>query len=173
MGKGVDAEGGLLNEEDAEDATVDEATEPVAPAETADEGGEDEAHEEDNFEVVTVLPDHHRILIEIGDVGAANPLGILLHQHPPKVGVEEAFADGIWILVGIGISVMGTMVPSPPSNRAFNGTASHGCEEDAKRDSRGIRRVSPKAMVALIDVSKRLNEGTTRCTHQLLCPAQS
>lgn len=63
MGKRVHAKGGLLNEEDAEDTAVYEATEPITPAETADERGEDETHEEDHFKVVTVLPNHHGIFV--------------------------------------------------------------------------------------------------------------
>ncbi|KAJ8608845.1 hypothetical protein MRB53_039431 [Persea americana] len=66
----VDAEGGLLDEEDAKDAGVDYAALPVAPAETGDESGEDEAHEKDDPEVVLVLPSDDCVLVEVGNVGA-------------------------------------------------------------------------------------------------------
>ena len=112
----VDAEGGLLHEEDAQDAGVDEATEPVVPADTSNDAGEDQAHEEDDFEVVLVLPDDDRVVIEIGDVGAANSLGVLLHQHPAEVGVEQALADAVRVLVGVGIAMMGAVVSGPPSD---------------------------------------------------------
>ena len=79
VGEGVDAEGGLLYEKDAEDAGVDEAAEPVLPEKAGHEGGEDEAHEDDYFEVVFVLPDDDGVLVEIGDVGSADPFRALLH----------------------------------------------------------------------------------------------
>ena len=46
MSKGVDAEGGLLDKEDAEDATVDEAPKPIAPTKSTDEHRENKTHEE-------------------------------------------------------------------------------------------------------------------------------
>lgn len=133
MGERVDAKGSLLDEEDPKDATVNEATQPIAPSKAADKGGEDKAHEEDDLEVVTVLPNHNGILIKIGNVGTADALGILLHQHPTKVRVEETLADRIWVFVGVGVSVMGTMIPSPPSHRALHGTTSYGSKENPKR----------------------------------------
>ena len=63
VGKGVDTEGGLLDEEDAEDTSVDEASEPVTPAETCNKSREDETHEENNLEVVSCAARqqrHHR-----------------------------------------------------------------------------------------------------------------
>jgi len=147
----VDAESGLLDKEDAQDATIDEATLPVAPAEAGHEHGEDETHEEDNLEVVLVLPDHDWILIEIGDVGTANSLGVLLHQHPAEVRIHKTLANRVWVLVGISVSVMSTMITSPPSDGAFDSTTTDGCEEDSKRKSGGVGSVCPEAMVASCD----------------------
>ena len=45
VGKGIHAEGGLLDEEYTEDASIDEATEPVIPAETCHECWKNETHE--------------------------------------------------------------------------------------------------------------------------------
>ena len=65
MGKGVDTEGGLLNEEDAEDASVDEAAEEVVEGKATKDGGKDQAHEDDDFEVMTVLPDDDGIFVQV------------------------------------------------------------------------------------------------------------
>ena len=65
MSKGVDTEGGLLNEEDAEDASVDEATEEVVEGKATKDGGKDQAHEDDDFEVMTVLPDDYGIFVQV------------------------------------------------------------------------------------------------------------
>ena len=126
----VDAEGGLLHEEDAQDAGVDEAAKPVVPAKAGDDAREDQTHEKDDLEVVLVLPDDNGIVVEIGDVGAANSLGVLLHEHPAEVRVEQALADAVGILVGVGVAVMGTVISGPPSDRALNCTASEGSPED-------------------------------------------
>ncbi len=61
----VDAKGGLLHEEDAEDAAIDEAAEVVTPTHSTDDAGEDETHKKDHFQVVLVLPNDDRILVEI------------------------------------------------------------------------------------------------------------
>lgn len=133
----VDTEGGLLDEEDSEDTSVDEATEVIAPANASNDGGENQAHEEDDLEVVLVLPDNDWVFIQIGDVGTSNSLGVLLHDHPTYVRIEQTLADRVWILLGIGISVMCSVVTSPPSDRTFNGTTSHGSEEYPQGQSGG------------------------------------
>lgn len=138
VGEGVDAEGGLLDEEDAEDTSVDEAAEPVTPAETRDEAREDEAHEEDALEVVAVLPDHDGVVVQVGDVGTADTLGVLLHDHPSEVGVEQALSDGVGVLVGIGVAVVGTMVARPPARGALDGTRTDGGQEDSQRKRCGV-----------------------------------
>ena len=155
VGEGVDAEGGLLDEEDAEDTAVDESAEPVTPAQTADQHGKDEAHEEDDLEVVTMLPDDHGVLVEVRDISTADSLRVLLHQHPAKVRIQETLANRVWVFVGIGVSVlfgcqysirwsvagsthMSPVVTSPPSDRALNSPASHSCEEYTERSAGGI-----------------------------------
>lgn len=147
VGKRVDAEGCLLDEEDAEDTSVDEATHPVAPAEASDDGGENQAHEENDLEVVLVLPDNDGVLVEIRDVGAADTLGVLLHDHPADVAVQQSLADAVGVLGGIGIAVVGAVVTAPPADGALDSTTSNGCEEDAQRKPGRVRLVCPKTMV--------------------------
>jgi len=77
-----------------------------------------------------VLPDDDGVIVQVGDIGATNALGILLHDHPSKVGVDEAFADRVGIFVGIGVSMVGAMIPGPPSDGTFDGSPAHGGEED-------------------------------------------
>jgi hypothetical protein len=109
VGKRVDTEGGLLNEANAEDTSVDETTPPVTPTQASDESRESESHEENALDVVLVLPDNDGVLIEIGDVGTALSLRVLLEDHPAHVGVHETFANGVRVLVGIGITVVNTV----------------------------------------------------------------
>lgn len=85
VGKGVHAEGGLLDEEYTEDASIDEATEPVIPAETCHECWKNETHEQYHNEVMFMLPDDNHVIVEIGDIGATDSFWVLLYEHPPKV----------------------------------------------------------------------------------------
>ena len=147
VGKGVDTEGGLLDEEDAQDASVDEATPPVTPSETGNQHGDTQAHGEHDLDVVAVLPDDDRVFVEVGDISAANALGVLLHDHPSQVGVEQTLADGVRVLVGVGITVVGTVVASPPASRTLDGTTANSSEPDTQGETSGIRAVSPKTVV--------------------------
>lgn len=151
VGKRVDAEGGLLDEEDAEDTGVDEATHPVVPAKTRNDGGEDQAHEEDHLEVVLVLPDDDGVFVQVGDVGAADTLGVLLHEHPTEVAVQEALANAVGVLCGVGVAVVGAVVTAPPADGALDGTTTDGSEEDLERDGGVVRLVGPKTVVASSD----------------------
>lgn len=153
VSKRVDAEGGLLDEKDAEDAAVDEATEPIVPAETADEHGEDETHGENDLEVILVLPDDHRVFVQVRNISTADPLRVLLHQHPAEVRVEKAFADGVWVFVGVGVSVMCAVVSRPPSDRSFHCPTTHSGQEDSQRKRGGVGCMSPQPMVAWRNVS--------------------
>lgn len=82
MGQAIDAEGGLLNEEDTKDSGIDEATNPVIPQKSTGDGGNNKGHGDDALEVVLMLPDNNRILVQVGDIGTSDPPGVLLHDHP-------------------------------------------------------------------------------------------
>lgn len=167
VSKRVDAEGCLLDDEDSENSSVDEAAHPVTPSEAADEHREDHAHGDHGLDVVAVLPDDNRVLVEIGDVGTADTLGVLLHDHPAEMRVHEALANGVWVLVGIGVSVMSTVVPRPPSDGALYGTATHGSEEDLEGSCCRVRAMSPEAMVTyimLVGCSTRTNFNANQLT---------
>lgn len=147
MGKRVDAEGSLLDKEDTEDTAVDEAASPVTPSETANKGRDDESHGDDALDVVLVLEDDDGILVEIGDVGTADSLGVLLHDHPADVRVEETLADRVGILVGIGVSVVSTVIPGPPAGGTLDGGSATSGEPDLERKGGLVRSVSPESVV--------------------------
>lgn len=166
VGEGVDAKGGLLDEADAQDAGVDEAADPVAPAEAADEGGEGEGHGDDALEEVCVLPDDDGVLVEVGDVGAAGALGVLLHDHPAEVGVEEALADRVGVLFGVGVAVVSAVAARPPADGALDGTSAHGGKVDFEGEGGLVRGVSPETVVswdALVWWQEREAETEVQC----------
>jgi len=88
MGQRVDTECGLLNEEDSKNASIDEATHPVTPSETSHESWHDQSHEQNNLDVVLVLPDHDWIFVQVRNVGSTDSLWVLLHDHPADMRVE-------------------------------------------------------------------------------------
>jgi hypothetical protein len=110
VSQGVDAECGLLDDEGAENTGIDEAAEPIAPAETSDKGREGKTCDEDDLEIVAMLPNDNRVLVQIRDVGAADSLWVLLHQHPAEVRIDKTLADGVGILLGVGVSVVCSVV---------------------------------------------------------------
>lgn len=116
VGERVDAEGGLLNDEDAENTGVNESTVPITPTKTSNHGGKQEAHEHNNVEVVLVLPNDNGVLVEIRNVGTSDTLGVLLHDHPAEMRVQKSLANGIGILVGVGVSVVSAMIARPPTD---------------------------------------------------------
>jgi hypothetical protein len=87
---------------------------------------------------VTVLPDNDGVFVQVGDVGTANTLGVLLHDHPAEVGVPETLADGVGVLLGVGVTVVSTVAASPPADGALNGTTTNKGEPDAQRQSCGV-----------------------------------
>lgn len=168
----VDAEGGLLNEEDTEDTAVDETSLPVTPTETSDDSREDQTHEEDDLEVVTVLPDDNGIIVEIRNIGASNSLWVLLHEHPAEVGVEQTLADRVWVLVGVGVSVVCTVVTSPPSDGSLNSTSSDRSQENLERQSCRVGSVCPQTVVACCDTETG-REVVGNCPNGSLCVERS
>ena len=133
VSQGVNAEGSLLNEANAEDTSVDVATPPITPTETANESREDNGHEDDRLDEVAVLPNNNGVLVEVADIGAALALGVLLHDHPAHVGVEQTLADGVRVLIGVGVAVVGAVTVRPPADGALHGTRAASGEKDFER----------------------------------------
>ena len=94
-----------------------------------------------------MLPDNDGVLVEIGDVGAAGALGVLLEDHPSEMGVEEALVDGVGVLLGVGVAVVGAVLPGPPSNGSLYGTSTDGGEVDLERGGGLVGSVSPETVV--------------------------
>lgn len=148
MSERVDTEGSLLDEEDAQNTGVDESTLPIVPEKSSDGRREDQAHEENNLDVVLVLPDDNGILVQVGDVGAANALGVLLHDHPAEMAVEETLADAVGVLGSVGVAVVSAVVTAPPADGALDSTATNKSEEDTQNETGVVRLVCPETMVA-------------------------
>lgn len=80
-----------------------------------------------------MLPDDNGVLVQIGDVGAADTLGVLLHDHPSEMRVEQALANRVGVLVGISVAVVAAMSSTPPPSTALHGASASSNEEDSER----------------------------------------
>lgn len=80
-----------------------------------------------------MLPDNDGVFVEIGDISAADTLGVLLHDHPAKMAVQKALTNAVGVLAGIGVAVVGAVITAPPSDRALNSTSTDGGQKDPQR----------------------------------------
>lgn len=113
MREGIDAEGALLDDEGPQDAGVEETAPVVVPAEAAEESGNDEGNGQGDGDIVVVLEEHDGVRDEVGDVGSSQGRRVLLYKQPADVRVQEAFADGVWIFRGVGVSMVSSVVRRP------------------------------------------------------------
>jgi len=97
---------------------------------------------------VLVLPDDDGVFVQVGDVGTADALGVLLHDHPAQMAVEKSLANAVRVLVGVGVAVVGTVVTAPPADGALNSAGADESEEDAQWQRGIVRFVCPETMVA-------------------------
>jgi len=147
----VDAKGGVVHKAETQDASIEEAACPVAPSITGHKGGEEEAHNHKHQEVVAVLPHDHFVTVQVGDVGAAKALWVLLENHPAQVCVHEALVDGVGVLLSICESVVGAMVAGPPSDGALDRAATDGGQHDLQGEGGRVGSVGPQPVIASSD----------------------
>lgn len=95
-----------------------------------------------------MLPDNNRVLVEIRDVCPANTLGVLPHDHPAKVGVEQPFADTVRVLGSVGVAVVSSVIAAPPTNGTFDGRSAAEREEDLEGSRCGVALVRPQSVIA-------------------------
>lgn len=148
VGQGVDAESGLLDEEDTQNASIDVAAKPVTPADASNQSREDKGHKDDTLYEVPVLPDNDGVLVEIGDIGTTSTLRVLLDDHPANVAVQKTLPHGVGIFFGVGVSVVGAVTLRPPAGRTLHGTSANGGKVNAKGERALVAAMGPETMVS-------------------------
>ena len=113
VSQGVDAERRVMEKKETKDAGEEVTTTIVAPAQAADERGNDEGHDERETEIVTVLPLDCLVVGEIGDVGGTG-FAARFEEQPADVRVEDTLVSTVRIKVSVGIAMMGSMTSCPP-----------------------------------------------------------
>lgn len=85
-----------------------------------------------------MLPDDDGVLVEIGDICSTSTLGVLFEDHPSQVRVEKTFANGVGILLSVGVTMVSAVVAGPPTDRAFDSTSTDGGEINFERGAGSI-----------------------------------
>ena len=85
----------------------------VTPAEPADNGGQDEAHADDEGAVPAVLPPDDLVLVQVADIGDTG-LEAGLDEHPANVGPPEAVVGVVRVEGRVGVAVVRTVAATPP-----------------------------------------------------------
>lgn len=146
MSERVDAEGRVVDKDESSSTGKEETTSPVSPSETGDHGREDETHEQEESEVVFVLPFDNSVSGQVRDIGDSN-LSSWLNDHPSDVCPPETLVSRVRVELGVGVSVVGSVTSRPPFDRTLDGTGTSDRERILKRDRGVVSSVSPESVV--------------------------
>jgi hypothetical protein len=138
----------MLEADDAGDAANEEAAEGadgplVKPPR---QRGKTEANEDGQEVDVAVLNADERILVEVGNVIERGG-GVELEHEPADVGVKEALADVVRILVVIDMLVMAAMLGRPHEGGVLEGS---GAKEEGEETDGPMRLEREMGEVAMI-----------------------
>jgi len=61
-----------------------------------------------------MLPNNNGVLVQVGDVRAADALRVLLHDNPADVRVDETLPDRVRVLGGVCVPVVCAVALRPP-----------------------------------------------------------
>lgn len=98
MCKGVDTECCLMDKEHSTHTGINQSTPKVTPKQSCDGDRNNKSKCDCNRQVVSVLPHHKFVLVQVSDIDAARASGILLEYHPADVCIPKALVDCIRIL---------------------------------------------------------------------------
>lgn len=103
----------MVDKDKPRDASKEVAALPVAPKQTGKDGRNTEAEDEKECDIPSVLPPHDLVSAQIADIGYSGlPAGF--EKHPTDVGIPETLMGVVWVQVGVGITMVGTVAPGPP-----------------------------------------------------------
>ena len=136
----------MMHKAEAQHTSIHESALRVAPGH-ADNRGDNKRREEDEPDVVPVLPFHNGALGEIRHVGHTG-LAPGLDHHPADMGPQEPLVCVVRVEVGVGVAVVGAVTSGPPADGAFDGTGTGNGEEILQGDGGIIGTVCPEAVIA-------------------------
>lgn len=151
----VDAEGCLMNEKHAAEASVDQRAPEVTPSEIADRQGEDEPEEERNGKIVSVLEHDSFVRIEVADIDTACTTRVLLENHPSNVRVPEPLQHPIRVLLRVDVPMVRAVIARPPARRPLERRRAKRQQHALNREAGVVRLVRVQAVVAAGDADAR------------------
>lgn len=107
----------VMDEDESCSSSVEVTSSPVTPKEAWNGSWDDESHQEEEPDVVGMLPTNDWVVVKVSDI-CDTRFATGLEDHPTDVGPEETVMGPVWVQVGIGVTMVGTMAAGPP----FDGT---------------------------------------------------
>lgn len=144
--KATDAETYVVDEGETSGTGEEEASAPVTPSETSDDGREDETHADDKGEIPAVLPLDDLVVGQVRDVGDSR-LATGLEDHPSDVSPKETALSRVGVEIGVGVAVVSAVAARPPLDGSLDSSRSSESKEVLKRLAGSVGAVSPKTMV--------------------------
>jgi hypothetical protein len=80
----------------------------------------------DAYQVVHMLPNNKRVLIQIGNIRPADTLRVLLHDEPANVRIDETLPDRVRVLDRVRVPMMRAVALRPPTDGALGCSDTYG-----------------------------------------------
>jgi hypothetical protein len=145
---GIDEPGGVEIEAVSELSCKEPCCQEVLSPEEHGKGRrEEEAAEEDEWEVVLFLEGDDRVSGEVREVetlALLNESRVLPAEEPAHVSKEKPTLGIMRIGMGLGVLVMNTVVPAPLPNAVLEGNGLEEGEEDSEGEAGFVRLVRPE-----------------------------
>jgi len=147
MSQRVDTESGVVDEQQPSGTGKEETSLPIAPTETGNTHGEEQSHDQQERQVVVVLPPDDLASGQVGNVGDTD-LGPRLEDHPADVCPPEPFVGRVRVEAGVGVTVVGSVATGPPLDGSLDSSSSSAGEDVLERARSGVRSVGPQSVVS-------------------------
>lgn len=131
----------------SEDSSVDVSTPSITPEKPRNDSRNDKGHDENEGEVVPMLPAHNGVLGEVAHISDTG-LAARLEEHPTDMGVEEALVGVVGVKVGVGVAVVCAVATRPPLDGSFHCTSTEHGKNILQRQRRVVGTVRPKTVVS-------------------------
>ena len=136
----------MVDKTQAEDASINISASGIVPEKPGNNGRNSESHEEEEREVVSMLPSYNGVFCKVTYIGNTR-LATGFEHHPADVGVEETLVGIVRIQFGIGIPVVSTMATRPPLDGTFYGTGTQQSKDILEEKRSVVGSVGPETMV--------------------------
>lgn len=143
VGQRVDAESGLLNEEELQDTCVDETSPVVAPEKTSNQAGEKHSGSHHEKQVVAMLKHNNGVSSQVRDVCSGSVLRVGNAQHPAHVRKPKTLSGIVRVSVGVSESVVDSVRVAPPLDGTLHSTGAEKGKEKSHGHSSIISLVRP------------------------------